>query len=239
MDKNEARTRIAHLKEVINKYRYAFHVLNKESISPEALDSLKKELFDLEQKFPEFITPDSPTQRVGGEPLKEFKKVRHEAPMLSFNDAFSEADMHDWFKRVENYLGESITKRKTQSADFYCELKIDGLAIELVYENGIFVRGSTRGDGLIGEDITNNLKTIEAIPLRLKNPNSKIQIPKRLVVRGEVFITKKEFERINKEQSKKDAKVFANPRNVAAGSVPQLDPENSRGRARTFKRIGF
>ena len=218
-NKQEAKRRIEKLRQEINKYRYAYHVLDKSLISDAALDSLKKELFDLEQQFPDLVTPDSPTQRVAGKPLKEFKKVRHETPMLSFNDAFSENDMKDWARRVENYLGRKV------KSDFYCELKIDGLAIELVYENGILVKGSTRGDGLTGEDVTQNLKTVEAISLKLEIPNSKFQIPNRLVVRGEVFLTKKEFERINKEQKGKGLKEYANPRNIAAGSVRQLDPK--------------
>jgi DNA ligase (NAD+) len=222
MDKKEVKKRIEKLKTEINRYRYAYHVLDKSLISDSVLDSLKKELFDLENQYPEFITPDSPTQRIGGEPLKQFKKVRHEKPLLSFNDAFSEQDMRDWLKRVENYLGRFV------GPQFYCELKIDGLAIELVYENGILVQGSTRGDGVIGENITQNLKTVDAIPLSLEN--SKVKIPPRLVVRGEVFITKKEFEKINKGQEKKGGKIFANPRNMAAGSVRQLDPKITAGR---------
>lgn len=216
-----AKERIEKLKKEIRRYRYAYHVLDKEEISAEALDSLKKELFDLEQQFSDLVTPDSPTQRIGGRPLKAFKKVRHEQPMLSFNDAFSEQDMKDWLERIGNYLKTRISKRSA----FYCELKIDGLAIELVYENGILVRGSTRGDGIIGEDITQNLKTIEAIPLRLEVRGLKFEVPRRLVVRGEVFLTKKEFSRINREQKKEEKKVYANPRNVAAGSVRQLDPK--------------
>jgi len=218
MNKQEAKQRIEKLKKEIGKYRHAYHVLDKSLISDVALDSLKKELFDLEEKFPDLITSDSPTQRVSGKPLKEFKKVRHETPMLSFNDAFSEQDMHDWLERIENYLGRKI------NPEFYCELKIDGLAIELVYENGIFVQGSTRGDGITGEDVTQNLKTIESIPLTLQTSNLKLKTS-RLVVRGEVFLTKKEFERINKEQKKKGMKEYANPRNVAAGSVRQLNPK--------------
>ena len=167
MNKPEAKERIEKLKREINRYRHSYHVLNKSLISDEALDSLKKELFDLEERFPEFITPDSPTQRVAGKPQKQFVKVRHETSMLSFNDAFSEEDMRDWQERVENYLGRKI------ESDFYCELKIDGLAIELVYENGVLVQGSTRGDGAIGEDVTQNLKTIEAIPLKLEIRNPK------------------------------------------------------------------
>ncbi|KKW47356.1 MAG: ligase protein [Parcubacteria group bacterium GW2011_GWA1_60_11] len=196
-------------------------MLNREEISPEAEDALKKELFDLEQQFPELVAPDSPTQRVGGKPLKQFVKVRHEQPMLSFNDAFGEEDMRAWLLRLENYLGRSA--RANTEGSFYCELKIDGLAIELVYENGILVRGSTRGDGHVGEDVTQNLKTIEAIPLTLHGI-AKRAVPKRLVVRGEVFMNKKDFERLNREQEKKGLARYANPRNVAAGSVRQLDP---------------
>jgi len=224
MTKDEAKKRIAKLREAIEKYRHAYHVLDESLISDEALDALKKELFDLEQQYPDLITPDSPTQRIGGEPLKEFQKARHEKPMISLNDAFSEQDVHDWLKRLENYLEREV------KGGFYCEHKIDGLAIELVYENGVFIQGSTRGDGLVGEDITQNLKTVEAIPLRLDIKNSKSEIPSYLVVRGEVFMTRKDFARINKEQEKKGEKVFANPRNMAAGSVRQLDPKITASR---------
>lgn len=219
MNKLQVKSRIEQLRKTIEHYRYAYHVLDKSLISDEALDSLKKELFDLEQLYPEFVTPDSPTQRVGGEPLKEFKKALHDTPMISFNDAFSVEDMDDWLERLENYLGRKI------NSDFYCELKLDGLAVELFYENKLFVKGATRGNGLVGEDITQNLKTIEAIPLKLDDSKAKIKIPKKLIVRGEVFLSKKEFERINKEQEKKGGKTYANPRNVAAGSVRQLDPK--------------
>ena len=227
MDKKEARQRIEKLKKSIEHYRYEYHVHDKSLISDAALDSLKKELFDLEWQFPEFLTSDSPTQRIGGEPLKEFQKVRHEKPMLSFNDAFSREDMADWLERLENYFDRKI---KHTDKTFYCELKIDGLAIELEYENGVFVRGSTRGDGLVGEDVTQNLKTVEAIPLRLKVEGERLKIPQTLVVRGEVFLTKKEFDRINKEQEKKGGKTYANPRNIAAGSIRQLDSKVIAGR---------
>lgn len=237
MTKNDVKKRIEKLKSEINKYRYAYHVLDEMIISDSALDSLKKELFDLEQQYPKFITPDSPTQRIGGVPLKEFKKVKHDILMLSFNDTFSETDMTDWLERVENYLGYKIEERAKKINKFYCELKIDGLAIELVYEDGILVQGSTRGDGIFGENITQNLKTIDAIPLKILEPSEVEKnikhlgliaknyntSPRRLVVRGEVFISKKEFERVNKEQAKKNEKIFANPRNMAAGSVRQLD----------------
>ncbi len=226
-EKQKAKERIEKLKTSINKYRYSYHVLGRDDISAEALDSLKKELFDLEQKFPELITPDSPTQRVGGEPLKAFKKVTHVVPMLSFNDAFSEGDMRDWLERLENYLGRKLGDIKEPL--FYCELKIDGLAIELVYENGVLVEASTRGNRLVGEEITHNVKTIESIPLTLE-PEKGEKIPKKLIVRGEVFITKKEFDRVNKEQEKKGGLVYANPRNFASGSIRQLDPKITASR---------
>ncbi len=239
MKKEDAKVRIEKLKKEINKFRYAYHVLDRSEISDTALDSLKKELFDLEMEFPEFVTPDSPTQRVAGKPLKEFVKVRHTERMTSLNDAFSEEDMQAWLSRLENYLGRSVGERAASGADpFYCELKIDGLAIELEYENGVFVRGSTRGDGIVGEDVTQNLRTIEAIPLHLAAADEAVAAlakfglrsadydlsPKYLIVRGEVFLTKKEFEKINKEQERSGGKLYANPRNVAAGSIRQLDP---------------
>ncbi len=239
MTKDEAKTRIEKLKKEINKYRYEYHVLDRSEISDSALDSLKKELFDLETEFPEFVTADSPTQRVAGKPLKEFTKVRHGERMTSFNDAFSEEDMRAWLERLENYLGRGLGSGAHGSAPlFYCELKIDGLAIELEYEDGVFRRGSTRGDGLIGEDVTQNLRTVEAIPLHIAPPEDveknlkEVGLragdynikPRSLIVRGEVFLTKREFAKINKEQEKTGGKAYANPRNVAAGSIRQLDP---------------
>lgn len=225
MDKQEVRERIEKLKKEINHHRYLYHVLDTQKISDAALDSLKKELFDLEQQFPEYKTADSPTQRIGGEPLKDFKKVRHGTPMTSFNDAFSVEDMTSWEERLSNYLGRDI-----RGEDYYCELKIDGFAVELIYSNGIFNAGATRGDGKIGEDVTQNLKTVEAIPLSLKIINSKLKIPSRLTVRGEVFLSKKEFNRINKELEQKNQKIYANPRNLAAGTIRQLDPKIASGR---------
>jgi DNA ligase (NAD+) len=249
MTKDQAKIRIEKLKKEINKYRYAYAVLDQSLIPDAALDSLKKELFDLEAAFPEFVASDSPTQRVAGTPLKEFKKVRHTERMTSFNDAFSEEDMRDWFTRLENYLGRSLSagtagSRASSAPLFYCELKIDGLAIELEYENGVFTRGSTRGDGLIGEDVTQNLRTVEAIPLHIL-PREEVEknlkklglraadydvAPKSLVVRGEIFLTKREFAKINKEQERTGGKAYANPRNVAAGSIRQLDPRVTASR---------
>ena len=250
MDKETARKRIEKLREEIERYRFAYHVKDTSLVSDAVNDSLKKELFDLEQKFPELVTPDSPTQRVGGKPLASFKKVVHEKPMTSFNDAFSENDIRAWIERLGSYLRQETSDKRQEkevsvshvaghiSLDYYCELKIDGLAIELVYEKGMFVQGSTRGDGKVGEDVTQNLKTVEAIPLKLPDadevarslkhlglhPSPFTLHPPHLVVRGEVFINRKDFERMNKEQHAKGEKTYANPRNVAAGSVRQLDP---------------
>jgi len=227
MNKSEVQKRITKLKDLINHHRYLYHVLDKEEISEAALDSLKKELFDLEQDFPEFITADSPTQRVGGKPLESFKKVEHEEAMRSLNDAFSREDMDNWEKRNKKLVNENY--------EYYCEPKLDGLAIELNYENGILKTGSTRGDGKIGEDVTQNIKTIEAIPLKLRETIDIVSELKKegfvvsekslksIVVRGEAIITKKEFEKTNKERGKMDLPLYANPRNLAAGSLRQLD----------------
>ncbi|MCX6719975.1 MAG: NAD-dependent DNA ligase LigA [Candidatus Staskawiczbacteria bacterium] len=219
MDKKEAKNRIEKLRDLINHHRYLYHVLDKQEISDSALDSLKKELYDLEQEFPDLITQDSPTQRIGGKPLKAFKKFKHSQKMLSFNDAFSKEDMEDWQARFLKLLLEN----EKNKINYYCELKIDGLAIELIYENGFLKTGSTRGDGMVGEDITENLKTVEAIPLTIKEK-------REIIIRGEVFVTKKEFERMNNEQKEKGLAVYANPRNIAAGSVRQLDPKITASR---------
>jgi DNA ligase (NAD+) len=236
MDKKQAQERIEKLKEEIRHLGYLYHVLDQPEISDSAFDTLKNELEELELKFPDLITPDSPTQRVSGEALDKFKKFKHPAPMLSFNDAFSRGEIKEWAERNDNIVGNA------GEGGYYCELKIDGLAIELIYENDILKTGSTRGDGHIGEDVINNLKTIEAIPLKLLDKEYLIKNlkreklssifkkvskswPEKLVVRGEVFLNKKEFKRINQELEKKKEKVYANPRNLAAGSVRQLDPK--------------
>jgi len=237
ISREEAKERIEKLKKLIEKYRYSRHVLDKELVPIEVEDSLKKELFELEQKFPEFITPDSPTQRVGGKVLEKFEKTKHPVPMLSLNDAFSEKDMEDWLERISKLL----TKEEIERLDFFCEPKLDGLAIELIYKDGIFTVGSTRGDGIYGENVTENLKTIESVPLRLREVEEVAQDLERegekevaefirknglkeVVVRGEAIITKKNFELVNKEQEKLGEPTFANPRNLAAGSIRQLDP---------------
>ncbi len=226
MDKSSAKERIEKLKKTINRHRYLYHVLDRQEISDEALDSLKKELFDLEQEFPNLITPDSPTQRVAGEPLEGFTKVAHPGRMISLNDAFSPQDLRDWRERLDNFLG------RTYDGSYYCDLKMDGLAIELRYESGVLTQASTRGNGLIGEDVTQNIRTVDAVPLSLRNDDR--AIPKTLLVRGEVFLTKKEFVRINKEQEKSKEKIYANPRNFAAGTIRQLDPRITAGRKLSF-----
>lgn len=241
MSRAEAKNRIEKLKKVISHHRYLYHVLDKQEISDAALDSLKHELYKLEQQFPEFITIDSPTQRVGGKPLAGFKKVRHKTPMLSMEDVFLPEELRDW----EDYLTRLMPSAKL---DYFSELKVDGFAISLIYEKGILKFGSTRGDGKIGEDVTQNLKTIESIPLKLEirkadlsqsikilAPEIETQIEKGEVeIRGEVYISVKDFERFNKELERKGGKTFANPRNLAAGSIRQLDPKLAASRPLKF-----
>lgn len=231
MTLKEAKTRIEKLKREIDRHRYLYHVLDKSEISPSALDSLKHELHRLERQFPNLVTPDSPSQRVAGQPLPFFRKVAHAAPMLSLEDAFNAAEFSEWVGRVAK-----LTPHK--KLDFLGELKIDGFAVSLVYKKGILAVGSTRGDGKVGEDVTENLKTIEAIPLRLRGPGE-LELKKiglvegrvlravtagSLEIRGEVFMSKAAFEKINREQKKAGLAEYANPRNTAAGSIRQLDP---------------
>ncbi len=224
MNKEQAKKRIDKLRAEIEHHRYLYHVLDAPEISDGALDSLKNELESLEKAYPEFITQDSPTQRVGGRPLAKFKKVSHAKPMLSINDAFSKQDLDDWLER--------ITKLTRANLEFFCETKMDGLAISLRYENNKLVKAATRGDGQIGEDVTMNIRTIESIPLRLRVGNN--ELPNVVEVRGEVYMTKAVFEKLNKDLAKRGEKVFANPRNAAAGSVRQLDPKLSASRELKF-----
>lgn len=238
MIRTEAKKRIEKLKEVINHNRYLYHVLNRQEISDAALDSLKHELYKLEEAFPEFITPDSPTQRVAGEPLEGFKKVKHSVLMLSIEDIFSEKELKAW----EDYLKRLVPETQLE---YFTELKIDGFAITLIYENGLFTTGATRGNGEMGEDVTLNLKTIESIPLRLhihgKLPNKeteerlkKLIKEGRIEIRGEVYMGKKDFEQFNEKQRKMGLPTFANPRNLAAGSIRQLDPKLAASRPLKF-----
>jgi len=241
MTKEQAKKRIEQLKEVINYYRYLYHVLDRQEISEAALDSLKHELWKLEQQYPEFITPDSPTQRVGGKALEKFKKVIHSTPMLSLEDVFSPDELSAWLERIFKLLPHEKIE------GFYSEIKMDGLAVSLIYEDGIFIQGATRGDGRVGEDVTENLKTIEAIPLKLQILEKEYKdVPKKLIdmakkglkgrleVRGEVFMSKKTLEILNREQKKKNLPLFANPRNAAAGAIRQLDPKITASRKLDF-----
>jgi DNA ligase (NAD+) len=231
MKKSQAKQRIQKLRENINHHNYLYHVQDKPEISDEVFNTLNTELQELEREFPDLITPDSPTQRVAGEPLKGFTKVEHPGRMISLNDAFSAEDFKDWKERLDNFLG------KPYAGEFYCDIKTDGLAIELRYENGALVQASTRGNGLVGEDVTQNIRTIKAIPLRLspygRSPEGR-QVPATLIVRGEVFMTKKEFARINKQLEKDGEETYANPRNFSAGTIRQLDSRITAGRKLSF-----
>ncbi len=224
MNKVEIKNRISKLKKEINHHRYLYHVLDQQEISDAALDSLKDELYKLEQEYPEFITPDSPTQRIGGKPLDKFKKIKHRVAQWSFNDAFEKKEIIDFEKRIKKILAEKgrhsmssfVDTECPDNIDYTCELKIDGLHIVLTYEKGILKTGATRGDGKIGEDVTQNLKTIESIPLKIDKEID-------TVVEGEVFMPKTVFEKLNKEREKNNEPLFANPRNAAAGAIRQLD----------------
>ncbi len=234
MNLRDARERALRLSTLINAYRYQYHVEDRLEISEEALDALKYELKKIEEEFPELITPDSPTQRVAGRALNKFKKVEHQVPMLSLEDAFSEEDMNEWQARLVKIL-------PTRAVEYFAELKFDGLALSLRYRDGVLVEGSTRGDGKIGEDITLNVRTIESIPLRLElfgdSPSARAKEllkKKEIEVRGEALISKKELDRINREQKKKNERAYANSRNLAAGSLRQLDPEVVRARKIEF-----
>lgn len=221
MTKQPAKERIEKLKKVINHHRYLYHVLDRQEISDAALDSLKHELYQLEQQYPDLIMPDSPTQRIGGAPLKGFNKVEHKIAMFSIEDIFSEKELIDWEKYLQRLVpGESL--------DFFCEPKIDGFAVTLIYQHGVLKTGATRGNGQVGEDVTQNLKTIESIPLQLRIPPEGVAPSgeKEIEVRGEVYMEKKDFEKFKA--------TYANPRNLAAGSIRQLDPKLAASRPLKF-----
>ncbi|MCM3389393.1 NAD-dependent DNA ligase LigA [Ureibacillus chungkukjangi] len=212
---NEIEKRIAELNKLLHEYGHAYYVMDKPLVSDAVYDQLLHELIALEKENPSLIYPDSPTTRVGGAPLGGFKKVTHTYPMLSLSNAFGEEDLRDFDRKIRQAIGDDFS--------YVCELKIDGLAISLRYENGVFVQGATRGDGTVGEDITANLKTIRAIPLRLKEPVT-------IEVRGEAYMPKKSFEALNQARREKGEELFANPRNAAAGSLRQLDPKIAASR---------
>ncbi len=210
---------IEELREKIRYHNYRYYILNEPEISDAEYDRLFRRLVELEQKYPELITPDSPTQRVGAEPQKEFRQVRHRQPMLSLDDCFSEEELREFDARTKRFLG-GIDK-----LEYTVEPKIDGLAVELVYERGRLTVASTRGDGYVGEDVTPNIKTIMSVPLVLRQKKGGLPVPDLLEVRGEVYMEKEAFKRLNKEREKQGLPPFANPRNAAAGSVRQLDPK--------------
>lgn len=216
----EAKDRIAKLRQEINRYRHQYHVEDRLEISEAALDALKHELYQLEQEYLDLITPDSPTQRVGGKVAGGFKKVTHDVPMLSIEDAFSRTEVDAWLVRLKKI-------RPNGTYHFYVEPKMDGLAVSLVYENGVLVRGVTRGDGRVGEDVTHSLRTVEEIPLTLPHTG-------RIEIRGEVYMPKKQLEMLNKELKKKKMPLLANPRNAAAGSIRQVDPKMAAERKLSF-----
>ncbi|MRS18003.1 NAD-dependent DNA ligase LigA [Enterobacteriaceae bacterium RIT692] len=220
---------ITALRTTLRHHEYLYHVMDTPEIPDAEYDRLMVQLREQESAHPDLITPDSPTQRVGAAPLAAFEQVRHEVPMLSLDNTFDEAGFLAFNKRVQDRL------KSTDELTYCCELKLDGLAVSLLYEDGLLVRAATRGDGTTGENITANVRTIHAIPLRLHGDN----IPARVEVRGEVFITESGFEKLNEEARRTGAKVFANPRNAAAGSLRQLDPRITAKRPLTFFCYGF
>ncbi|MFW0871430.1 MAG: NAD-dependent DNA ligase LigA [Patescibacteria group bacterium] len=210
--------RVDTLRKTIDYHRNLYHVHDRQEISDEVFDSLRRELEAIEQKYPELITPDSPSQRVGGEPLEQFQKVQHKVAQWSFDDAFSWEDLLRWRDRAQRYLN---TK---EEFEYFCELKIDGLKVVLEYQDGSLVQAATRGDGKVGEDVTQNVRTIASVPLVLQDKASGI-------FEGEVYMSRNQFEKLNKERRKAGEKEFANPRNVAAGTIRQLDPQVVADRA--------
>jgi DNA ligase (NAD+) len=210
MDLQTAELKINELRSLLNQYGYEYYVLDTPSVPDAEYDRLMQELLEIEAKFPELKTPESPSVRVGGDVLVFFEKVEHRTPMLSLGNAFNEQDLKDFDRRVRQAVGDDVS--------YVCELKIDGLAVSLRYENGLFIQGATRGDGTIGEDITANIKTIKSIPLRLRENAT-------LEVRGEAYMPKRSFEALNKAKEERGEELAANPRNAAAGSLRQLDPK--------------
>lgn len=223
MDKKTAKNRIEKLRDQIEELRYRYHVLDDPKVTDDVYDSLIRELHKIEQEFPEFVDMNSPTNRIGGKPLAKFQKVKHRQRMLSLNDAFSKDEVTAWETRISKLLP------REKSLEYFAELKLDGLAVSLTYENGVFVKGATRGDGFIGEDITQNLRTIKSIPLKLRKP-----FPSLVEVRGEAIMRKEVLAALNKKQEKAGKPAFANTRNAAAGSLRQLDPKLTAERQLDF-----
>lgn len=223
MTKNELNA----LKDEIQEHNYRYHVLDEPTVGDSEYDALFRKLVDIEKQHPEWITPDSPTQRVGHEPVSELEKIHHILPMLSLDNIFSPKELQAFITRIQNRLGQDF------HPEFCCEPKLDGLAVNLMYRNGYLVYAATRGDGLIGEDITANIKTIKSIPLKLRKASGNIEI------RGEVFMPKAAFEKLNATSAEKGEKVFVNPRNAAAGSLRQLNPAITASRQLDFYCYGY
>jgi len=221
MNKTEVKNRILKLREEISRLRFEYHVKNNPKVTDDVYESLTRELHDIESKYPEFTDPNSLVNRVAGKPLPSFKKVKHEIRMTSLNDVFSKEEIIDWENRIKKLLNKDFS--------YFCELKLDGLSASLIYENGVFVRGATRGDGYIGEDVTENLKMIGSIPMKLNPPYNDY-----MEVRGEVVMFKKVWEDLNKKQEAQNKPLFANTRNAAAGSLRQLDPSIVKERKLDF-----
>lgn len=222
---NDDMQRIAELRSLIAHHGYRYYTLDAPEISDAEYDALMRELETLEARYPEAITPDSPTQRVGSEPLPEFERVVHPVPMTSLEDAFDEDEVRAWYRRAERLLDEDV------QPSFVAEPKIDGLAVALTYENGLLVRGATRGDGRVGENITANVRTIRNVPLRIPvDPSSQLSAPPRIEVRGEIYMPRDLFDQMNERRHAEGLEPFANPRNAAAGSVRQLDPQVTASR---------
>ncbi len=220
--------RVTKLRKVIDDLRYRYHVLDDPTVTDADYDSLMRELVQYEEQYPELRTPDSPSQRVGGQPLKKFGQVQHATPMMSLTDAFDEEELKQWETRIKKLV-------PTGDFTYYAEVKMDGLALSLVYEDGLLVQAATRGDGYVGEDVTNNIKTIRAIPLRLRETaKTKPSLKGRVEIRGEVYMPKKAFEKLNEERQQKNLPLFANPRNASAGSIRQLNPNITASRQLEF-----
>ena len=224
IDKEDIVARIEDLRKLIDFHNYRYYALDQPEISDAEYDKIFRELVDLENRNPELITPDSPTQRVGFAPIDKFLPFRHEIPLLSLENAMNTQEALDFDRRVRKLLGTSL------QVDYVAELKMDGLAVELVYENGVLTGAGTRGDGFTGEDVSQNVKTIRAAPLRLFSHPGENAPPVKLAVRGEVFMEKRDFEALNEERGKRSEPLFANPRNAAAGSLRQLDPSITASR---------
>ena len=214
--------KIEALREKIRHHEYLYYVLDNPEISDAEFDRLMQQLKSLEAEHPSLVTPDSPTQRVGGKPREGFVKVRHSSPMLSLDNTYNEEELRDWERRVHELTGRS-------DVDYICELKLDGMSLALVYEDGRLVRGVTRGDGSVGEDVTLNIRTVRSIPLSIaKEKLKKAGIPADFEVRGEMLMPTAAFKKVNEERERNGLPTFANPRNFTAGTVRQLDAEYHR-----------